>query len=192
MKKIKFPFKNHFYHNFIFYVIAAILSPSLISYLIILKTNPKDGEIFNIFIEANLADKQGLNDFVREHTSGVKELNIYSSLSSLNVYTAVYATQGLESDILILSESAFKESDCSNYLEIESSSKYFNATNKIFNDKHFGIEIFNGESGCLTSFLSYGNERYYAAINKNTFNGELFSKNEVNNIDLLMEAILNG
>lgn len=168
MKKINFPFKKHFIDRLYLYVIAIILIPAIVSYGVILKTNPKDYEIFSVFVEANFRDSSSFKNYIKENTGKAnKEINLYSITSDLKAYEVVYQTQGLESDILILSDKAFKNDYSSNYVELMENSSFYSDTNKMVNDKHFGIQIFDGMQGKLTDFINYEeNQQYYLFINK--------------------------
>lgn len=190
--KISFPLKTHLLHRLPFYLLAAVLVPSLVTYGVLLRTNPKEEEIFSLFIEANVKDSKALESFVRENTSlQNKEINVYSAPSSLKTYSVLFQTQGLSSDLLILSESAFQASYASNFIELHFSSPYFEESNKKVEEKHFGIELFNGETGYLTSFLEYQeNIRYYAFINKESVHASSFQKEgKTDQILTLLEAI---
>ena len=166
--KISFPLKTHLLRRLPFYLLVAAFVPSLVTYGVLLRTNPKEEEIFSLFIEANVKDSKALESFVRENTSlQNKEINVYSSPSSLKTYSVLFQTQGLSSDLLILSESAFQASYASSFIELNSSSPYFEESNKKVEDKHFGIELFNGETGYLTSLLEYKEKtKYYASTSK--------------------------
>ena len=145
--KISFPLKTHLLRRLPFYLLVAAFVPSLVTYGVILRTNPKEEEIFSLFIEANVKDSKALESFVRENTSlQNKEINVYSSPSSLKTYSVLFQTQGLSSDLLILSESAFQASYASHFIELNSSSPYFEESNKKVEDKHFGIELSSGET----------------------------------------------
>ena len=190
--KISFPLKTHLLRRLPFYLLTAVLLPSLVTYGVLLRTNPKEEEIFSLFIETNVKDSKALESFVRENTSlQNKEINVYSAPSSLKTYSVLFQTQGLSSDLLILSESAFQASYTSNFIELNSSSPYFEESNKKVEEKHFGIELFNGETGYLTSFLEYKeNARYYAFINKQSVHASSFQKEgKTDQILTLLEAI---
>ena len=190
--KISFPLKTHLLRRLPFYLLVAAFVPSLVTYGVILRTNPKEEEIFSLFIEANVQDSKALESFVRENTSlQNKEINVYSSPSSLKTYSVLFQTQGLSSDLLILSESAFQASYASHFIELNSSSPYFEESNKKVEDKHFGIELFNGETGYLTSLLEYKEKmKYYAFINKQSVHASSFQKEgKTDQILTLLEAI---
>ena len=190
--KISFPLKTHLLRRLPFYLLVAAFVPSLVTYGVLLRTNPKEEEIFSLFIEANVKDSKALESFVRENTSlQNKEINVYSSPSSLKTYSVLFQTQGLSSDLLILSESAFQASYASSFIELNSSSPYFEESNKKVEDKHFGIELFNGETGYLTSFLEYKKKtKYYAFINKQSVHASSFQKEgKTDQILTLLEAI---
>lgn len=190
--KISFPLKTHLLRRLPFYLLTAVLLPSLVTYGVLLRTNPKEEEIFSLFIEANVKDSKALEGFVRENTSlQNKEINVYSSPSSLKTYSVLFQTQGLSSDLLILSESAFQASYASHFIELNSSSPYFEESNKKVEDKHFGIELFNGETGYLTSLLEYKEKmKYYAFINKQSVHASSFQKEgKTDQILTLLEAI---
>lgn len=190
--KISFPLKTHLLRRLPFYLLTAVLLPSLVTYGVLLRTNPKEEEIFSLFIEANVKDSKALEGFVRENTSlQNKEINVYSSPSSLKTYSVLFQTQGLSSDLLILSESAFQASYASSFIELNSSSPYFEESNKKVEDKHFGIELFNGETGYLTSLLEYKKKtKYYAFINKQSVHASSFQKEgKTDQILTLLEAI---
>lgn len=190
--KINFPLKTHLLHRLPFYLLAAVLIPSLVTYGVLLRTNPKEEEIFSLFIEANVKDSKALESFVRENTSlQNKEINVYSAPSSLKTYSVLFQTQGLSSDLLILSESVFQVSYASNFIELLPTSPYFEESNKKVEEKHFGIELFNGESGCLVSLLEYKkNTKYYAFINKQSVHASSFQKEgKTDQILTLLEAI---
>lgn len=190
--KISFPLKTHLLRRLPFYLLTAVLLPSLVTYGVLLRTNPKEEEIFSLFIEANVQDSKALESFVRENTSlQNKEINVYSSPSSLKTYSVLFQTQGLSSDLLILSESAFQASYASHFIELNSSSPYFEESNKQVEEKHFGIELFNGETGYLTSLLEYKEKtKYYAFINKQSVHASSFQKEgKTDQILTLLEAI---
>ena len=190
--KISFPLKTHLLRRLPFYLLTAVLLPSLVTYGVLLRTNPKEEEIFSLFIEANVKDSKALEGFVRENTSlQNKEINVYSSPSSLKTYSVLFQTQGLSSDLLILSESAFQASYASHFIELNSSSPDFEESNKKVEEKHFGIELFNGETGYLTSLLEYKEKKkYYAFINKQSVHASSFQKEgKTDQILTLLEAI---
>lgn len=177
MKKISFSFKNHFLSRIYFYILAVLIIPSLVTYGVILKTNPKKEEIFTIFVDANINDEKEFKRFVKENTNiKNKEINVYSTLSSLQTYQVLYLTQGLESDILILSENGFDNSDSSYYLELTSGNTYYSDTNKMVNNKHYGIELYDGNNGAITSYVNYIKDvKYYIFINKKSIHTSSFS-----------------
>lgn len=194
MKKISFSFKNHFIHRLYAYIIAAVAIPSIVTYGVILKTNPKAEEMFTIFVEANINDSSSFKDFIRNNTNEKnKEITTYSCLSSMNTYEVVYQTQGLESDLLILSENAFRDDYSSNYVELSTENSFYGSTNKMVNDKHFGIQIFDGSNGHLSNYIKYKeNINYYIFINKNSVHISRFSNaGKTEQIYTLLEAIYN-
>ena len=192
MKKINFSFKNHFIHRIYLYIIAVLVIPAIVTYGVILKTNPKAEEIFTVFIEANIKDEDGLKSFIKEHTNrDNKEIIIYSSLSSMNTYEIIYQTQGLDSDILILSDNAFKNDNSSNYVELKEDNAFYKDTNKMVNDKHFGIEIYNQGEGYLADYIKYNEDNnYYVFINNGSVHTTHFSDSgKTEQIYKLLEAI---
>lgn len=192
MKKLSFSFKNHLMSRLYLYILAIILIPSLVTYGIILRTNPKPAEIFTVFVEANINDSDSFKSFIKSHTDeSDKETTLYTHLSSMNTYGVIFQTQGLDSDILILSENGFKNDYASNLVEITSDSPYFSETNKMVLDKHFGIEIFDGKKGKLSNYINYiSGTKYYVFINNGSVHSKYFSNTgSTDEIFTLLEAI---
>ncbi len=175
MKKLSFSLKNHITHRLYLYILAVILIPAALTYGIILKTNPKPEEMFTVFVDANINDSEAFKSYIKQNTDEKdKETTIYSHLSSMNTYDVVYQTQGLNSDILILSENGFKNDYAANLVEINDENSYYSITNKMVEDKHFGIEIFDGKDGYLKDYIKYNDGiKYYIFIN----NGSVHTKN---------------
>ena len=192
MKPIKFSFKHHFIRRIYLYIIAVLVVPSIITYGVILKTQPKQEEIFTIFVEANINDISSFQSFVKENTNiKNKETTIYHTLSSISTYEVIFQTQGLESDLLILSENAFKNDYSSNFVELDSENVFYSTTNKMVNEKHFGIQVFDGNEGFLSEFIKYIDDiNYYIFINKNSVHTSRFSsEGKTEQIFNLLEAI---
>lgn len=170
MKSVNFSFKNHFVHRLYAYILLVLILPSVLVYGIILWTNPKANEVFSIFVDANLIDNKSFESFIKENTdSKNKEINVYSSLSSLSIYTVMFQTQGLESDLLILSDNGVNQSYVTNFIELKSDMSYYSSTNKIYDGKHYGIQIYDGQEGYLSEYIKYENDiNYYVFINKNS------------------------
>ena len=192
MKKISFSFKNHFIHRIYLYIIAVLAIPAIVTYGVILRTNPKAEEMFTIFVEANINDVDAFKTFIKEHTSsGNKEITIYSSLSSMSTYEIIYQTQGLESDLLILSDNAFKNDYSSNFVELNEGNEFYKDNNKMVEDKHFGVEIYNHGEGYLSNYIKYNNDtNYYIFINKGSVHTTHFSESgKTEQIFKLFEAI---
>lgn len=190
--KVNFSFKHHFIHRLYFYIGALVLIPSLVTYGVILRTNPKKEELFTIFIEANIENPNAFKDFIKLNTNEKnKETTLYSSLSSMSTFQIIYQTQGLESDLIILSDNAFKNDYVSNYIELSEKDYLYSETNKQVEDKHFGIEIFNGKDGFLTQYIKYKSEtKYYAFLNKSSVHTNPYSKEgTTKQIYRLLEAI---
>lgn len=177
MNKIKFSFKNHFIHRIYAYILAVVIIPSLVTYGVILRTNPKPTEMFTAFVEANVIDNEQFKSFLKDNTNAQnKEITLYSSLSSMSTYEVIFQTQGIESDILILSDAAFKNDYASYFLEISETNKYYSPNNKIVADKHYGIQIYDGGKGYLSNYIKYNADvNYYIFINKESVHTSKFS-----------------
>ena len=174
------------------YILAIILVPALVTYGIILRTNPKKEEVFTVFVEANITDSSSFKDYIKDNTNpNNKEINIYSHLSNMNTYEIIFQTQGIESDILILSEQGFKDDQSSYFIELSSDNKFYSSTNKIVEDKHFGIEIYDGKSGYLTDYINFiENNKYFIFLNKDSIHtSQLLKDGKTNQIITLLEAI---
>ena len=170
MKNVKFSFKNHFVHRLYAYILLVILVPSILVYGIILWTNPKAEEKFTVFVDGSLNNSKDFESFIKENTNNKnKEVTVYSSLSSLSIYTVMFQTQGLESDLLILSDNGIKQSYVSNFIEIKSDMPYYSTTNKSFDGKHYGIQIYNGQQGYLSNYIKFDEGiNYFIYLNKNS------------------------
>lgn len=194
MRKISFSLKHHIIHRLYAYILAVVVIPSIVTYGVILRTNPKAEEVFTVFVEANVHDSSSFKNFIRSNTNeSNKEVNVYSCLSSMNTYQVIYQTQGLESDLLILSDDAFKEDSVANYVELAPENDFYGSTNKIVGEKHFGIQLFDGTIGYLSDYIRYKKDtNYYAFINKDSVHKMRFSsEGKTNQIFTLLEAIYN-
>lgn len=177
MKNVNFSFKNHFVHRLYAYILLVILVPSVLVYGIILWTNPKAEEKFAIFVDGNLIDNKAFESFIKENTNiKNKEVNVYSTLSSLSIYPVMFQTQGLDSDLLILSDDGVKQSYVSNFIELKNDMPYYSDSNKSFDKKHYGIQIFDGQQGFLSEYIKFNSEvNYYIFINKNSVHTSKFA-----------------
>lgn len=141
---IKYSFKNRVSHMFIFYIIAIILIPIFCSYLIMLKTRPKDIERFSFFSELNYVDdglfKQQLFDVLNEDL----EINIYDMNKNDRLFNSYFSSYGLNSDICLLSKSTLDSFTSIDFVDL-TGTKWDNDTNYRFNEYSVGI-FYNDDS----------------------------------------------
>lgn len=162
--KNNFSYKNHFVHNFFFYIGASLIAGSALSYGINMRLAPKDFEKFSIFIAANNVEMKSLKDHVSEVLGdSIIELNVYRSFPNGVAYDATYSHQGWHSDLLILPEERVYDQDVVSFVSLPS--EYQTTNSYKAGDKVVGIEMFNGTSGYWSDYISYEEKNYYLFIN---------------------------
>jgi len=174
--KIKFPFKNSFFHRIYFYLIFAILIPIFTCAAIELRTTPSKQERVNIFISADLKATSTLSSSIWKYFEGYNDriINVACCDYKNDYFASRYGSEGLLSDVLILSENALSQVDTSLYATIPVTNEFYGPTNYIKDEKHIGIYFGNGESSPFSKDVSYRQENYYAFVSSNTVHGKYF------------------
>ncbi len=169
--KYNFPYKAHFQRNIWLYILLMLIVTTSYEFAIKSKSALKKYQKFNIFVATKKVDldslKAKINNYIDNDT--IKNVVINQCNPTLTSYYTMYTTFGLEdADILILnSEYIFINDLKSHFTSFTSESSYYGETNYIYNDVHYGIEIYQNKKGRLTNYITYDEDAtYYLFINK--------------------------
>ncbi len=195
--KYKFPYKSHFQRNFWIYIVLISVLTTLYLFTVKSKSALRKYQKFNIFVACGKIDsdpfKEKINSYIDNDT--IKNVVINSCNPTLTSYYTMYSTFGLEdADILILNSNYIVETDLkTHFISFDDTSTYFSDTNFKNNNIHYGLEVYNNNSGYLTQYITYeADTSYYLFVNNSSKHLLGFSKDgETNSVKKVLGGIFN-
>ncbi len=169
--KYKFPYKAHFQRNIWLYIVSVLVLTTGFEFAIKSKSALKKYQKFNVFIATSKIDLDNLKDKINSYIDNdtIKNVVINQCNPTLTTYYTMYSTFGLEdADLLILNSNYIVKNDLnSHFLSFVETSSFFNEKNYIYDNVHYGLEVYNNNNGILTDYISYEKDNsYYLFINK--------------------------
>ena len=190
--KNNFSLKNHFMHNFFFYIGASLIAGASLSYGINMRLAAKDYEKFSIFIVSEDLKMKDFKDDVQEVLGeSIIELNVYRNTPNSIAYDATYRTQGWSSDIMILPKERVYDEDVISYLDLPE--EYQTENSYKVGDKVVGLEMYNGVTGHLTNYITYDESEYYLFINPDSvhLNGINDKQGKTDSVNKVLRWMIN-
>lgn len=169
--KYKFPYKAHFQRNIWLYIVSVLVLTTGFEFAIKSKSALKKYQKFNVFIATSKIDLDNLKDKINSYIDNdtIKNVVINQCNPTLTTYYTMYSTFGLDdADLLILNSNYIVKNDLnSHFLSFVETSSFFNEKNYIYDNVHYGLEVYNNNNGILTDYISYEKDNsYYLFINK--------------------------
>lgn len=195
--KYSFPYKAHFQRSIWIYIILILVVTAGYEFAIKSKSSLKKYQKFNVFVATRKVDLDPLKEKIYNYIDNdtIKNVIVNQCNPELTSYYTMYTTFGLEdADILILNSEYIVKNDLkTHFVSFESDSSYYNDTNYIDNDVHYGLEIYHNNHGYLTNYITFDQDKsYYLFVNKNSKHLlELSSEGKTNSVINVLGGIFN-
>lgn len=188
--KIKYPFKYYIKNYLIYYLLSLFLVPIFCTYLIRVKTQPKDYQKYSFFIGATLKDQSGFKKYINDILVDDLEIRTYCAGENESVFGQLLSANGKMSDIIILSKTKADTltvsalTDLTSYTNLPLDNAYE------VEGKKYGINLKKDDQLILSNYINYLDDDYYIFINPSSVHTlDILEKGKTNQTYTLLKEI---